>query len=500
MNYLYFYLHINLFNNLLFLSPRAMPASAEMYDRVWKFNTDTILDVNVSTYGENYVDVQTQKHNISLKSISFCFRFTFKTLYTQCLFHEGAVHIQFRPTQRHGFLSINEIYHMFKVPFDSIPKLWYHVCVTYNGDGRKGSQILMTLNNLVVINKFLENFEDYSMEVFIQRRTWQIGYCRDANWIISPLNVIFRGNVVDFNVWSRPLDLNEMLQFTSDCKDVVGNKMNKSERSDLIIWSDVKIVRRGLNTKLEDRNLPQFTSLCKNNEQSHTLAFVEGYDFSDAELRCTTLGGSMPYPKRQNHLENLIKLGHATIEECNRYWLPIKQHHIQGRKEKYEWIYEKNQSSELVDYLPWRLGEPNGLDIEQCIVVDLRTGLYSDVMCNPTDESKYCFFCSFTGLVHFILRGLPKSCAINDHYVFIPQKQNKYTNRSYSLKLDGYLDYDIKWNRNSKFWHIETPSNNEIAVLNDYNGSPFGKKMWNMSSNCGGSTLLKLSMVRKILY
>ena len=122
-------------------------------------------------------------------------------------------------------------------------------------------------------------------------------------------------------------------------------------------------------------------------------------------------------------------------------------------------------------------------------------------MCKPIDQSKYCLFCSFTGKIHFILRGLPESNEINSHYVFMAGRQKLYkTSKSYSVKLEGYLDYDMKWNKEPDYWYIEAPTNMKIASLRGYGSSPFGKKEWNMSINGGSSsTILKLSIVSNLL-
>ena len=482
-------LHVQICTLILLLCHQTVD-TFEIEHTIWKFRAKSIPDPNKSTYRENYIDVETQKFNTSFQNLSFCFRFLLKTLFTQCLFHEGSIHIEFRPIERYGFLSINEIYHMFQVPFDIIPKVWYHICVVYNVGGlQNDSKLSIALNNVIILNKYLTT--DLSTPIYLQRNYWRIGYCKEANWIISPLNVIFRGKITDFNVWSSPLSTNQVLYFTKDCKDIA-----KIEGSlpDIISWNSITIANQGRNFEEERMELP---SLCKTHKKYITIHFTKGFDFDEAKLRCKQLGGSMPFPKTRTDIDALIELGNITINDCNRYWIPIKQQQSQFEQEEYKWIYEKNETFfELVEYLPWRLGEPNGLDIEQCIVVDLRTGLYSDVMCKPIDQSKYCFFCSFPGMTHFIVRGLPESNEINSHFAFVAEAQKAYIHRSYLVKLEGYLDYDIKWNKGPNYWFIETPTGKKVAELSDYGSSPFGKKEWNISNTRGGnSTILKLSMV-----
>ena len=53
------------------------------------------------------------------------------------------------------------------------------------------------------------------------------------------------------------------------------------------------------------------------------------------------------------------------------------------------------------DYHPWYVGEPNGLDFENCAVSWPRRNSWNDAVCNED----FCGFCQFDEAPVFTLRG-----------------------------------------------------------------------------------------------
>ena len=97
----------------------------------------------------------------------------------------------------------------------------------------------------------------------------------------------------------------------------------------------------------------------------------------------------------------------VALKECSTYWLPITQQKQENNDEMYSWIHHKfnhpnKKEGKEVKFLPWELGQPNGLEFQQCVVMAPKTQLYYDVDCKET----HCFFCSVCKQLHFFLRGL----------------------------------------------------------------------------------------------
>ena len=140
------------------------------------------------------------------------------------------------------------------------------------------------------------------------------------------------------------------------------------------------------------------------------LKFSKKMTFEEATLTCHQLGGMMPLPRNFQEIEGLTALANESKttdsgrEECKTHWIPIVQKEEANSKQdnqEYEWVhYQFNvngSSNKTVRFLPWQLGQPNGLEFQQCVVTAPETQLYYDVDCKET----HCFFCSVCKQLHF---------------------------------------------------------------------------------------------------
>ena len=87
--------------------------------------------------------------------------------------------------------------------------------------------------------------------------------------------------------------------------------------------------------------------------------------------------------------------------DMNIFWLPIKQAG-QDKNEEYLWVDDRSKSKGVaIKELKWAKGEPNGLDIEQC--VDLYSGWdqWNDQFCS----AMRCSTCNMPIVQTYHLRG-----------------------------------------------------------------------------------------------
>ena len=451
--------------------------------KVWNFHATGFNDTYTKHYLENYVDVKLSRFASPITSLSYCFRFSLHALYSQCLFDEGNISFQFYPDydrisgqSGHGFLKFYKIFHIFQIPLETkiIPKMWHHICVAYEQSNNEQAQIRMTLDEHILFNNSIINFEPDSRTDFNFDKVWQLGKCRKATWVVHPLNIAFRGYLTDFNLWSKALSIEDMLAYTEHC---ISPSTTVLLTPDIVDWDTIIPKKMG-----KEVDLRTSSSVCSHKFGTTTLAFAIGNSFQNSKLTCSQLGGYMPLPKNKTELNNLIKIANPSKPECVQYWMPITQYNLNVSNGSYTWMGDPllNRGSEET-FLPWELGQPNGFLIQQCVIVDTRTGKYFDVECTPTDVSKYCLFCSFPKNINFYLRGIDSSQNVNSHYIFLPQLQKPNT-----IKLEGYYNWDVKWNMSAGMWYIEDPADEKKFTFEGNNNDqnfPFGKRNWKTPKN-----------------
>ena len=517
--------------------------------KLYRFDTKPIRgEGEKDSFEENYIDINVIKPGISFKSISYCLRIAPKDLFSQCVFYEEGVKFIFIDQNKSfGFLFFHGIHYIFKFPEEItiVPEQWYHVCVSYENKNIAKSHIKMYFDGMSLIDK--EIHSPNHSTVFNLKPTWRLGYCKES--LLDPTVEITRGSIRDFSAWSRALTNDEMLTFTKDCSI---DKERAKLKPDVIEWNTMQINETGRNVRVEYTSFKQkdrviFKSNCKDqieqkqektksrkthlfpvcNEDLVNLKFTNKMTFEEATLTCHQLGGMMPLPRNLEEVEDLTALANESrrnngftdedsgMLECSTYWLPIKQKREKHLMEQeYLWIHNqfndiningKSGGKKSVNFLPWELGQPNGLEFQQCVVMAPKTQLYYDVDCKET----HCFFCSVCKQLHFFLRGLSEGLSkgddnrngIDSRYIYIPKFDDEKSNE---IQLEGYYDHKINLNKDINQWEISRVDNGSVGSLSTEQHYPFGKHIWNVNNSriFGDSTaiskkeVLKLSLVR----
>ena len=174
---------------------------------------------------------------------------------------------------------------------------------------------------------------------------------------------------------------------------------------------------------------------------------------------------------------------------------------------------KKNGSGNLIDQISnktvhldhdmWESGQPNGLNLQQCIHFDASTGEFDDESCSL----KRCFICKWLREPVFILRGLCKTSEIDEKYVLLPDVT--YDDNLFFL---GFGNYNILYCKAMNSWLIvkdqmddlikpdgtKEPSNIIGAFQPEKFGNqlPIGRHTWNLTTaECNGMVPLKLTGV-----
>ena len=180
----------------------------------------------------------------------------------------------------------------------------------------------------------------------------------------------------------------------------------------------------------------------------------------------------MPLPNTYDDFDDIVPLPgqyqiinstNVTIEQqesCQTHWLPIQQGRRYPRSEVYQWNkYRFDQKAgDAVRFLPWELGQPNGLEFQQCVVMGTTTRLYYDVDC----KESHCFSCSLCKQLHFTLRGLSNRFSkgednrngIDSRYIYIPK-----STQTDKIHLEGYYDHKISPDLDKGQWEIIADDN-----------------------------------------
>ena len=359
------------------------------------FNAKPILngngDAKEDMANKLVLEIQVKNDIGPFENISYCFRINLRDLFVQCVFSESEKslepQIQFifiDESLKCGFLYFHGIYYMFKFPIKLlpvVPEQWYHVCVSYKAiKHQQRASLRMYLDGINTIKMFIETPPKTDTRFHLDKQ-WKLGYCK-IDHLMNDVRYT-RGVISDFNVWSRPLSDDEMIEFTRFepvDKDLILKK------ADIIDWRTMNITKVGEHVKevkvsLKRRNVclreksktirgNHLTNEGKNvacDEDNKTIFnFAKKTTFNEMALMCKQLGGKMPLPKNEEDLSIMLDSANWQNNDgrmCPSIWLPISvvgKHNLTYKHFEY---HKQTKPIELttVDFLPWTFGQPNGL-------------------------------------------------------------------------------------------------------------------------------------------
>ena len=166
-------------------------------------------------------------------------------------------------------------------------------------------------------------------------------------------------------------------------------------------------------------------------QESETMTFDVYLSMDPARkpLRvCNAFGGTMEPPRNMEDIERIKD----KCESCYSVWVPI------FKESEEEW---KDRENKEVQYLPWKKGQPNGGNRENCASLWLEgsKASYGDTGCGWEAN----FYCKIKDFQVFQLRGMceEKEETIDRKYV-LRLKDNINTRPTWR----GFLANSIQWN------------------------------------------------------
>ena len=450
---------------------------------------------------ESFLDVELKTKDVKLESFGLCLRVLLDEIFPQSVFEVPGLKLAMNEINiNYGYLRLHDElrYYIFKYPNSDylVPEQWYHICVSYNRTHDTMATLNMYLDGRNVIKRDIET--PNTTFVLNLTSSWRLGLCKNNVFEYGPQT--FRGQLSDLNIWSRPLTDDAMRQFTGHCQNAV---TANNDIPDVLHWDEIEVLDRGkfvskspsdLECKPKCQNMANEEIEC--DKHTTTLTFPTKTTFKEAITTCGQLGGSMTLPTNMHDLLDLNNSVNQRIigsdkTECNTTWIPL--YLVDGDKSsseetlKFSLPFQKNigaLSSKEV-FLPWQIGQPNGLGYQKCIVyTTFGTPKYFDVECTE----RHCFYCSVQPRLYFTLRGLSLKSSKQDNYkngidssyIYIPESQYHE-----GIILEGYYDHTIRRNSENQNWEIISwKGNNEtlIGVLNENLNYPFGKHVWRLKS------------------
>ena len=200
-----------------------------------------------------------------------------------------------------------------------------------------------------------------------------------------------------------------------------------------------------------------------------------------------TVPGSAVYGILNRFTDKRKTSEHEQMENpCNhKFWMPVLQNGEEIEPGKYSWYFDRDEN-QRTGFLPWKIGQPNGLDLERCVILNLIDGTYEDVLCSE----KHCTLCSFENQQRFTIRGLQKSVThksnsrntekviMDREYVFLPRMNREPD----MFTLRGYLYSDIRWIIEPNMWKIVSSHNGKAVAYPNKNDEniAIGKYEWDL--------------------
>ena len=255
-----------------------------------------VVQVPYDKKNEDIKTILTLENNIEIThSILFCIRFKFeKNVQWTYLFssENDAISLRLNPKMSLswsenfgiGFVMINGISSIFKIPSKMAPFEWYHFC--FNSDIEnyhvmvngilwyKGYHTSKVLNNLTIGSISLGSYQNSSLHA-------------DSNGKISEY-ADFEGKISGINIWSKPLSLEALKRIVESC-----GKLEPTPTQ--LEWSNIST--QMLNGILKEEPIELVCYNTENNiSPTYKINPMKTYS-NDAIRICEGLKAELAYPK-----------------------------------------------------------------------------------------------------------------------------------------------------------------------------------------------------------
>jgi hypothetical protein len=314
------------------------------------------------------IDLQTSRNVSEQKDgFSICVRVSFRTWYSdQIVFHSKLFTFLMEDFNKGlGIFNIGEFTYKFKLKNQLTIQMdtWNSFCFVYSFSNLSLEILVNGINYFTVIEENNQTVWNQSVNTSIT-----------LGWST------FSGQISDFNIWSRPLSLKEIQDFSKGCSP----ELTEMSNPQYVSWSRVNITRQGNMTKLS--NISKL-SFCEKNSKPANFeneTIILNLDFSvydDAKIFCKRMNGNMPFPRNETDLKFIFSFqrdeSNLFNKSCeNNFWLPI----IRSSRNKSSWIHD--ESGVEVTFLPEKsVHSYSSKNLADCLYVNSVSLHYFEVEC-----------------------------------------------------------------------------------------------------------------------
>ncbi len=272
-----------------------------------------------------------------------------------------------------------------------------------------------------------------------------------------------KAKIGDFNIWDRALTLQETLDWTTCRVWAKGNIVN---------WNKASF-------ELENMEVVE-NAVCQIPEPGH-VGFYSKMTFNSLRRACQNYKGQVAVVRNQEMMTQFKTAIDMHNQSC--YVFDKAKFWAGWTDEESDDFIAADNGEKLSDFQPWFLGEPNGEDLENCVVVEGRRNAWNDELCSH----EFCGFCYVPRRHVLHIRGLCEESKLDDAYAWIQSKASRNVFRGLTVSTIWFETYDQQW-------IIKNYDEQEVVATLDDNVL-MGTKQWNIENDgCGGGNETWLSV------
>ncbi|XP_076056281.1 uncharacterized protein LOC143034229 [Oratosquilla oratoria] len=333
--------------------------------------------------------------------------------------------------------------------------VWYHICLWFDYPS--------STRRVYVQGEAMAEEQFESLRPFYLNGTIVLGHDQDDypgggfDWYQS-----LSGKITQVNFWGRALKEEEIRDIARCSSDLQG---------DIVSWDEAPWFK----TPKVNREDVALETLCQPREEPYFLTFPETRTIEASKYLCNTFGTDVAVPGDDKQNQRLATTAEQFAESCGArgaLWIGIHDLDTEG-----EWITfpGKGRPSKPWTYSSFRNQQPDGGITENCAIVELLRGGWSDWNCGTSNL--FCVACMSEKPVSFTLRGLCEESKYQYEFSFMGYVNNKPFWR-------GLYNYQIKFQEQK--WILEDLyTSTEVATKDvpEPTSYPMGVGMWNVLVN-----------------
>jgi hypothetical protein len=426
----------------------------------WNEDSAVLFYPNSERSMDNMIKIQTMSSVLVTTGFSICLKIRLHTWERVWLFYSSQVQMSLILNDfRNGTAAFN--YGEFSVTFDLKMILstfylnWNSICLVYNEQESSMSIFINGFDIFKQTGKKCQNINNLS------------------NVILTLGGDTFSGLVKDFNMWNRPLSLNEIRNFNTSCN--ISFLFNS--KPELIYWTEANIIFSGNSTQsMSDK----MTGFCR---QGPVLTLdsliLQPYSGNHhfAEQYCNSLNGKLFFPSKDQLSVNLKSKIDDSKNGCSyQFWTPVTSLNSST------WAYETKLGN--LETFPVSSNENKKVENgDNCIFYNFQTNKYYPTDCNK----KLCSLCEIDQkrLIYTVrgITGVP--CFLDNEYVLM-----NFYDDLYLCGIQGRTCI-----LNTKEWNVmKFKETNESLILNGTTMYPVGLQTITCPDRNNGTSSFQLKI------